>query len=153
MLRIFIICFFLYGCSSHIKTFEYVAYDQSIVPSCAIKLTSEYWKWRYVQGGSHDIKRDVARLYDLYLQSVKLSERNIKLSNEKVMCKSLILMSPELARIMNYFGKNTSPMSFYYDFISQTADSNLDEKLLTEHELENLSVSVIKKVEARFLDE
>lgn len=153
MLRALIISFFLYGCNSHIKTFEYVAYDQNIIPSCAIALTDEYWKWRYVQDGPSDIKEDVTHLYDLYLQSVKLSDMNVKLSNERVMCNSLILMSPELARIMNYFGKNASPMSFYYGFILHISYSNFDEKILTESEFENLVTSVIQEVEIRFLDE
>lgn len=153
MLRILLISFFLYGCSSQIKTFEYVVYDQSIMPSCAIKFTDEYWQWRYAQSGSDDIKRDVARLYDLYLQSIKLSGESIELSNERVMCNSVILMSPELARIMNSLGKNTSPMSFYYGFISQIANLNIDKKLLAEHEIEKLAVSVIQKNEEKFLHE
>lgn len=153
MLRVLIISLFLYGCSSHIKTFEYVAYDQSFIPSCAIKITGEYWKWRYIQGSSGDIKGDVSHFYGLYLHLVKLSEGNVELSNERVMCNSLILMSPELARMMNYFGKNVSPMRFYYDFISQITDSNLDARVLTEHEVENLVVSVIQEVESRFLDD
>lgn len=151
MLRILLISVFLYGCSAQIKTFEYVVYDQNIMPSCAIKFTDEYWKWRYAQSDSGDIKVDASRLYDLYRQSIKLSGENVELSNERVMCNSLILMSPELARIMNAFGKNTSPMSFYYGFIAQLANSNLDKKLLTEHEIENLIVSVIQKNEEKYL--
>lgn len=153
MLRVLIISLLSLGCSAHIKTFEYVAYDQSVMPSCAIKVTDEYWNWRDSQGRPEEIKSDLLSLYKFYSQSVKSSDMNAKLSNERVMCNSLILMSPELARVMNYFGENASPMSFYYALVSQISDSGLNEKRLAEHEMESLVVSVIQEVESRFLDD
>lgn len=151
MLRVLIISLLFFGCSAYIKTFEYVVYDPGVMPSCAIKVTDEYWRWRDSQGRPEEIKSDLLNLYKLYIQSIKLTETNISLSNEKLMCNSLILMSPELARVMNYFGENASPMKFYYGLVLKISDSGLDDKTLTEHEMESLVVSVIQEVESKFL--
>jgi len=123
------------------------------LPSCAIKVADEYWKWRDSQGRPEEIKSDLLNLYKFYSQSVKSSDMNVKWYNERVMCNSLILMSPELARVMNYFGRNASPISFYYALVSEISDSGLNEKRLAEHEMERLVVSAIQEVESRFVDD
>ena len=123
------------------------------MPSCAIKVADEYWRWRDSQGRPEEIKSDLLNLYKFYSQSVKSSDMNVKWYNERVMCNSLILMSPELARVMNYFGRNASPISFYYALVSEISDSGLNEKRLAEHEMERLVVSAIQEVESRFVDD
>ena len=152
MLRALLFILFFSGCSAQVKTFKYVNYDKNVMPSCAIKITDKYWSWRDAQGKSKEIKDDLLHLYNFYLESVNYNNVSTKLSNDKIWCDSFILMSPELARIMNNYGKNTSPISFYYALISKISNSIFNEKILTEQEMKSLVVASIQDVENKFLD-
>lgn len=136
------------------KLYEtYVEYNSDITPSCVIRIDDGYWKWRDSLGPSENIGRDLSKVYEHYLQLV--GKLVAKLPNEEAMCSASFLMSPELAKIFNYFGNNVSPISFYYQIIQRLKDLSPDcqNRTLTVDELGVLIKSSIKEIESRFLEE
>lgn len=122
-----------------------VVYDPDVIPSCIVDFSDEYWDWRYAQGLPTDRHKDVASLYHRYLDST--AGRN---SLPIAFCAGNLLMSRELARVMNSFGQNASPIAVYYQVVTRWSEGMVDRDDLTLSQFEDLILSSIEEVESRF---
>lgn len=150
MLRIVFlsICFATVSCAGTMESsFDWnIVYEPTATPSCVVSFSDEYWNWRYTQGLPVDRHKDVVSLYHRYLDLSATGHNALPIA----LCNGDFLMSEELARVMNSFGENSSPITIYYQVVSRWSDGTDDRKNLTLAQFENLILSSIKEVESRF---
>ncbi len=129
------------------KSFSWdVTYDPRIAPSCLITFSDEYWDWRDSQGPSLDRAKDVQSIYKVFTQRVTELHEPFPIS----LCNEEILMSSGLARIMNSFGQNSTPIALYYQMVERwEADLN-QEHHLNLFQFENILFASLREIESRF---
>lgn len=127
-------------------------YDKRVIPSCVIHLGSDYWNWRDGLGRSKSLSHDIDALYRQYASNTKgLDNASNGTPHDEVFCDRHILLSDELARIMNCFGGNATPMAIYHRMVAML-DEIYPQKngVLSRKEFSDLLLSAIKEIESRF---
>lgn len=152
---IWIFLLILSGCSMA-ESFEWrVKYDPGVMPSCIIYIDTSYWEWRTLQGHSEDVVNDLNKLYSYYIEAFETNKHNSRLSNDEAVCNGKFLMAPELARVMNFYGENAFPISFYHELITVISElgPEYQYRALNISEFEDVVKASIRVIESRFLDE